>query len=270
MVELPPGIAPGGEPATFQECLTRVNPSEASLQQLSLQADDSPIIMLNMLRFRPRGDSTIYGMYGREAAPEVEKVDSFVAYFGTVITSLDPALGFDTSWDALVMPVYHRRASYLALQNSSVYHLAIPYRTAGTSRRTLYVLGDKPDVNDKLCTVAELDASRKPLPAGPEDVYVVDIVRFCGSTGQERFGDWEHRVRPLQRNADATPTLSLTPETPVLSEEFWEHCTLTRFPSLQAVQDLYASKAWQEASVERQQALENSITLVTSAIPLPV
>lgn len=270
MVELSPGIAPGGEPATFQECLTRVNPSEASLEQLSRLADDSPIIMLNMLRFRPRGDSTIYSMYGREAAPEVEKVGSFVAYFGTVITSLDPTLGFDTSWDALVMPVYHRRASYLELQNSSAYQLAIPYRTAGTSRRTLYVLGDKPEVDDTLCTVAQLHASRKPLPAGPEDVYVVDIMRCSGTIGQQRLRDWEHRVRPLQLEAGATPTLSLTPETPVLSEEFWEHCALTRFPTLQAVQDLYASKAWQEASVDRQQALENSITLVTSAIPLPV
>ena len=54
-----PGIAPHGEPTDFEGCLARVNPSKASLRQLADQPDDSPVIMLNLLRFRPRGDGTI-------------------------------------------------------------------------------------------------------------------------------------------------------------------------------------------------------------------
>jgi predicted DNA-binding transcriptional regulator AlpA len=136
------GIAPTGEPTDFEVCLARVNPSKASLQQPAKQADDTPVIMLNLLRFRPRGDATIYSMYDRETAPEVEKVGSFIGHYGAVITDLDPALGFDARYDAVVMPVSHRRSSYLALQRSSIYQLIIPYRSAGTSRRTLYVLSD--------------------------------------------------------------------------------------------------------------------------------
>lgn len=263
------GIAPAGEPIDFEGCLARVNPTEASLQQLGAQEDDTPVIMLNLLRFRPRGDSTIYSLYGKDAAPEVKKVGSFIGYYGAVVTDLDPALGFDASWDAVVMPVYHRRASYLALQRSSIYQLAIPYRSAGTSRRTLYVLSDGDTIFEDTHSIAEMDASRKPLPTTAGDIYVIDVVRFAGEQGREQFRNWAHTVRPLLQDAGATPLLSLQPEVPVLSEEHWDHCILTHFPSLNAVTTLYSGTAWQLSLGARRDALENSVTVATTGIPLP-
>jgi uncharacterized protein (DUF1330 family) len=264
-----PGIAPPGEPADFEGCMARVNPSKASLQQLSQQLDDSPVIMLNLLRFRPRGDATIYSMYGKEAAPEVEKVGSFIGYYGKVVTGLDPALGFDDSYDAVVMPVYHRRGSYLALQRSSIYQLVIPYRCAGTSRRTLYVLSDGERIFKDTHTIAEMDANRKPLPTKAGDVYVIDTVRFAGERGQERFRAWADNVSPLLQDARAIALLSLEPEVPVLSEEYWDHCVLTHFPSLEAMTALYSSRGWRQAQAARREALENSITVATTGLALP-
>ena len=264
-----PGIAPSGEPTDFEGCLARVNPSKASLQQLAGQPDDTPVIMLNLLRFRPRGDASIYSMYGKEAAPEVEKVGSFIGYYGVVVTELDPALGFDATYDAVVMPVYHRRGSYLALQRSSIYQLVIPYRSAGTSRRTLYVLSDGEKMFQDTHTVAEMDASRQPLPTKAGDVYVIDTVRFAGEQGRQRFLTWVDRVDPLLQEAGAKTLLSLQPEVPVLSEEYWDHCILTHFPSLEAVTALYESRNWQAAQASRGEALENSITVATTGMPLP-
>jgi uncharacterized protein (DUF1330 family) len=264
-----PGIAPAGDPSDFEGCLARVNPTEASLQQLSDQADDTPVIMLNLLRFRPRGDSTIYSLYGKDAAPEVKKVGSFIGYYGAVVTDLDPALGFDASWDAVVMPVYHRRASYLALQRSSIYQLAIPYRSAGTSRRTLYVLSDGDSIFTDTHSIAEMDASRKSLPTRAGDVYVIEVLRFAGADGREHFRLWANTARPLLEDVGATPLLSLQPEVPVLSEEHWDHCTLTHFPSLDAVTTLYGSADWQQSLATRRDALENSVTVATHGIPLP-
>ena len=264
-----PGIAPVGEPTDFEGCLARVNPSKASLQQLAEQADDTPVIMLNLLRFRPRGDASIYSLYGKEAAPEVAKVGSFVGYYGAVITDLDPALGFDDSYDAVVMPVYHRRDSYLSLQRSSIYQLVIPYRTAGTSRRTLYVLRDGDGLFPDTHNIADMDASRQPLPANAGDVYVIDVVSFKGDQGRERFCAWADAVYPLLRTVGATPLLSVQPEVPVLSEQYWDHCILTHFPSLQAATGLYGSADWERARKLREAALENSITVATQGLPLP-
>jgi uncharacterized protein (DUF1330 family) len=264
-----PGIAPTGEPTDFEGCLARVNPSKASLQQLAGQPDDTPIIMLNLLRFRPRGDATIYGMYGREAAPEVAKVGSFIGYYGAVITDLDPALGFDASYDAVVMPVYHRRGSYLALQQSSIYQLVIPYRSAGTSRRTLYVLSDGQKVFADTHSIADMDASRDPLATNAGDIYVIDTVRFKPDGGRQQFQAWADSVHPLLQEASAAPLLSLQPEVPVLSEEHWDHCVLLHFPSLDAMTELYGSAAWQQAQAVRDNALENALTVATTGLPLP-
>jgi len=265
----PPGIAPAGEPTTFEGCLARVNPTQASLQQLAEQPDKTPVIMLNLLRFRPRGDATIYSMYGREAAPEVERVGSFIGYYGAVISDLDPILGFDASYDAVVMPVYHRRESYLALQRSSVYQLVIPYRSAGTSRRTLYVLGDGEKIFENSHTIDEMDSSREPLPVTAGDIYVIELVRFNPDQGRCQFHAWAESVQPLLRGAGATPLLSLQPQLPVLSEEYWDHCLLIHFPSLEAMKDLYYSNDWQKALANRQDALENSLSLATTGLPLP-
>ena len=73
-----PGLSPGGEPKNFEEYLLRVNPGSASLNSLAEQPDGAPIIMLNLLRFNPRRDASIYGEYAKRAAPEVEKMGGFV------------------------------------------------------------------------------------------------------------------------------------------------------------------------------------------------
>ena len=158
-----PGISPGGKPSTFEEYLLRVNPTQASLQNLAEQPDNTAIVMLNLLRFRPRGNNTIYSLYGKEVAPIIKELGSFVGYYGKVVTNLNPALGFDDSWDGVVMPVYHRRNSYLDLQKNTVYQLAIPFRTAGTSRRVLYPLADGEKIYQDTVEVGQLDAMRQPL-----------------------------------------------------------------------------------------------------------
>lgn len=264
-----PGIAPAGEPTDFEGCLARTNPSKASLRRLAELPDEAPVIMLNLLRFRPRGDGAIYRLYGREAAPEVEKVGSFVGYFGAVIADLDPALGFDASWDAVVMPVYHRRRAYLDLQRSTRYQLAIPYRAAGTSRRTLYVLKDGEKMFRDTHSIAEMDADRRPLPVTAGDVYVIDTVRFAEEQGWQGLREWADTVRPLLQSVGASPLLSVPTEVPVLSENVWDHCILTHFPSREAVTALYGGAAWQEAKVARGGALESSVTVATTSLPLP-
>lgn len=264
-----PGIAPSGEPVDFEGCLARVNPTKSSLRQLAEQPDQTPIIMLNLLRFRPRGDSGIYALYAREAAPEVEKVDSFVGYFGAVITDLDPALGFDSSYDAMVMPVYHRRDSYLTLQRSSIYQLAIPYRSAGTSRRTLYVLRDADKPVAGTHSIAGMNASREPLPVAAGEIAIIDAVRCAGPQGRQDFQSWIDGSGPLLSAVGATRLLCLQAEVPVLSEEYWDQCSVMHFPSLEAVTCLYQSEAWLKLKATRDQALENSVTVATAGLPIP-
>jgi len=178
------GISPGGEPTSFEGCMARVNPSKAALENLAAQVDDSPIIMLNLLRFRPQGDSSIYNLYGREAAPEVKKVGSFVGFFGATINDLDPALCFDDSWDGVVLPVYRRRKSFLDLQKSERYQLAIPYRSAGTSRRTLYALSDDRPLLPAATSISSMFTEHSGLAVKDSEIFSIELLRFSNEDDQ--------------------------------------------------------------------------------------
>jgi hypothetical protein len=228
-----PGISPAGEPVSFEGCLQRVNPSKAALENLAAQPDDTPIIMLNLLRFRPRGDSSIYKLYAREAAPEVKKVGSFVGFFGAMINDLDPELGFDNSWDGVVLPVYQRRKSFLDLQRSERYQLAIPYRSAGTSRRTLYVLSDDKPLLPAITDIQTMFTSGSGFAIKEEEMLSIELLRFKNEQDQLEM------LTGLQMNATAEVLLSVRTEVPVLSESLWDHCLVRKFPSRSALQSFY-------------------------------
>jgi uncharacterized protein (DUF1330 family) len=264
-----PGIAPAGEPITFEDCLQRVNPSAAALENLALQPDATPFVMLNLLRFRPRGDASIYSLYGREAAPEVAKTGSFVGYFGSVLHDLDASFGFDTGWDGLVLPVYRRRASFLQLQQSSRYQLAIPYRSAGTQRRTLYVLSDGDSFCDGAGSIALMDESRTGLPAEEDRITVLELLRFSSPPARDDYGSLQASVNKLLETVGAEVILSVETEIPVLSESIWDHCLITQFPNRDALAEFYISADWQEFSTRRTELLTDRLSVAAQSKGLP-
>ena len=264
-----PGISPGGEADKFEDYLLRVNPRSEVLGLLAEQADETPVIMLNLLRFNPRGDSSIYNQYAKKAAPEVEKTGSFVGYYGRAITHLDPSFGFDDSWDGVGLVVYHRRQSFIDLQSSQNYQLAIPFRTAGASRRTLYVLGDDDALPGAAMSIAELDANRRNLDTGDGAVYVLELLKFGKNGGEKDFDSYVQATLPLLRQHAAVLELSTRSEFPVLSEETWDYCNLTRFPTLESVTSLYENTAWKELQTARRKFVARNLCVVSQAIPIP-
>ena len=133
----------------------------------------------------------------------------------------------------------------------------------------LYVLADDETIFRNTRSIASMDRERSPVPTRAGEVYVIDMLRFAGAQGETHCFNWAQRVLPLLQQTGATPLLSLKAETPVLSEQYWNHCTLTRFPSVQAVTSLYRSSDWQQALSIRQKALENSITVATKSLDIP-
>ncbi|MGH1370412.1 MAG: hypothetical protein ACRBBW_00150 [Cellvibrionaceae bacterium] len=264
-----PGMSPTGEPTTFQGCLERVNPSAASLDNLAGKTDDAPIMMLNFLRFRPRGDNTIYSLYGKQAAPEVNKVGSFVGYYGRALTDLPLSFGFDNTWDGVVIPVYHRRRSYLDLQQSTHYQLAIPYRSAGTSRRMLYSLADGYKLFSTATDVSELDESRKPLAIDDGEVVVVELLKFRESKSIENMEPYAKELQHLLHSLGANAVLSLATEEPVLSEQQWDYCMLLRFPRLELLYEFYHSKTWKVLESYLRDELDHVLRVASQAIAIP-
>jgi uncharacterized protein (DUF1330 family) len=202
------------------------------------------MIMLNLLRFKPRGDAGIYGLYSNVAAGEIKKTGSHVAYFGPVMGDLDPDLGFDASWDAMALPVYRRRGAFLQMQKSETYQAAVPYRVAGTTARLLYALSDL-DASTATATIAKLHESQAPLTVSAGEVVVLTLLP---PTDEADIDAYLAAAAPLVRNAGGEILLALKAEVPIVSELYWAHATVTRIPTRDALTTLYGAKAWKKVA----------------------
>ncbi|MEP5765164.1 MAG: DUF1330 domain-containing protein [Halieaceae bacterium] len=262
------GIAPGGEASDFAGCLARTNPSAGALEQLRSQPDETPVIMLNLLRFRPRGDASLYGLYVREAKPEIARLGSSVGYFGRRVTDIATEPGLDDSWDAVALIVYPRRDSYLQLQESGAYQLAIPYRVAATQRRNLYVLGDGSPLVPDAQTVADLDASHMGLTGTDTGLVTVELLRFT-TDGREQYGEHLKACADALLSVGGQTLLSVDAEIPVLSDEYWHHCLLRHYPSRDALLSFYQSEDYRTAEKLRTASLEKSLCIATESVSLP-
>lgn len=264
---LEPGIAPTGEPQSFEDYLLRVNPTGAAFENLAAQRDETPIIMLNLLRFRPRRDPRIYAMYGKDAAPEVDKTKSYIGFFGMTITDMDPGLGLSADWDGVVLPVYRRRGAFLQLQRSPIYQRAIPLRTAGTFSRLLYVLKDPDNAMQDNATIKQLNESREPIISDGAGCLLLhlDRVRASVADSDELAENHAKSMAPFGGKLRMTTVA----EVPVVSEQKWTTCRIAEFPSQEALADYLNSPQGRALRQLRGELCEQSLSVAAKPVALP-
>lgn len=84
--------------------------------------EDTPVVMLNLLAFKPDGGRERYEEYGEAVAPLLEKAGGRMAFMGAPAPAL---LGGD-SWDLVVLVEYPSRHAFLDMIGSAEYQ-AIGY-----------------------------------------------------------------------------------------------------------------------------------------------
>jgi uncharacterized protein (DUF1330 family) len=100
--------------------------NEAGFVAFSARAgEDSPVVMLNLLRFKPDGGRERYMEYGAGVAPCLEKAGGRIV-FGA--ESGSPLLG-DGAWDMVVLVEYPTRKAFLDMIGSPEYQEIAHLRT---------------------------------------------------------------------------------------------------------------------------------------------
>lgn len=257
-------LIPKGPAKTFKEHLAKTQVSDAVLKALETMPDTKPFIMLNFVRFRPHRDPTLYMRYGAVAAAGVAAQGSHSAYFAPAIHDLNAAMGFDNTWDEIAIPVYTRLASYGLVQSNRDYQAAIPDRVAGTFERLLYALRDGKPIFPASLSIQKLHDARMEFPHEKSDVLIGEFLRFKKPDGRETFVQFARAVAPLIEKAGGKVLLSVEADIPVVSEELWDHFTLTRYPSMDAFVAMFKSDLYIEAGSLRRAALEATISVPTS------
>jgi uncharacterized protein (DUF1330 family) len=101
------------------------------------RADDgSPVVMLNLLRFRPEGGRERYEEYGAAVAPLLETAGARVRLLGR---SALPLLG-EGAWDMVLLVEYPTRQAFLEMIGSPDYQEIAHLRTEALSEGELHPL----------------------------------------------------------------------------------------------------------------------------------
>jgi uncharacterized protein (DUF1330 family) len=80
-------------------------------------AEDAPVVMLNLLLFKPDGGQQRYGEYGEAVAPLLDKAGGRVVFVGA---PAPPLLG-DEGWDMVLLVEYPTRQALLDMIGSPEY-----------------------------------------------------------------------------------------------------------------------------------------------------
>ncbi|MFC1836392.1 DUF1330 domain-containing protein [Thermodesulfobacteriota bacterium] len=266
---LPPGIVPSEPTTTFEEHVANINATEAFFEAFARQPDHGPTINLNFLRYRPRGDSTRYDLYGAVAGKAIAGVCGDIIYHGEAITDVEQIFEMSDEWDGVAYAMYPRRAAYLQLQRDADYQRAIPDRVAGTLERMLYLLSDGDPIYDATGTITDFHDNNGRVQFAAGNVVVSECLRFNKPNGRKEYEKFAQAFALLLKKSGGEVVLSVRAEMPIVSEEYWDHFVAFRFPSMAALKDLYRSSEFDAANVNRIAGLDASLAVLSQPQKMP-
>jgi uncharacterized protein (DUF1330 family) len=94
----------------------------------------APVVMLNLLSFKPEGGRERYEEYGTAVAPLLERVGGRIVFLGEPASAL---LG-ESSWDMVVLVEYPSRQAFLDMTSSTEYQAIGHLRTEALIKGELH------------------------------------------------------------------------------------------------------------------------------------
>ena len=266
--DLPPGISPKGEATNFTEHVARINATDKFLDAYGKLEDDHPVIHLNFLQWRPRGNGDRYGMYGDVAGKEIDAVGGNTVHVGLGIMDAAKIYEFSDAWDEVAYALYPRKRGYLQLQRDQDYQDAIPDRVAGTYKRMLYAISDGEPIYDATDTILGYHKNKTVTQVKKGNVVLSEFLRFKKDGGRESYTRFAKNFEKLLKDAGGYVALSVNAEFPIVSEEYWDHFVSIVFPSRKAMEDLLTSDKFLEINVDRIKGLDGSLAVAANAVVL--
>ena len=121
--------------------MSAIRPNMDQVKELMHTADEGPVVMLNLLKFKERSSdgagtgSEAYGKYGDSVTKMVEARGGKVLWSGKAEQVLigDPA----QDWDAVALVEYPSRKAFIEMTSTKEYDAAHEHRESGLERTLL-------------------------------------------------------------------------------------------------------------------------------------
>ena len=97
-----------------------IQPTGDQIARLAAHRSAEPVIMLNLLRFKPDGGREAYDRYAEGVGPCLDKVGASVLWYGRADATV---IGDDDAdhWDAVILVRYPSRQAFLDMVSSPDY-----------------------------------------------------------------------------------------------------------------------------------------------------
>ncbi|MEW6186651.1 MAG: DUF1330 domain-containing protein [Thermodesulfobacteriota bacterium] len=115
--------------------MSYILPTQDQFKQLMSQNYKGPIVMVNLLKFKPDGGAESYKKYYEATKALMEgKGISRIVYRGN---GLMPVIG-EEEWDEIALYQYDSIEAFIEMNRNREYQAAVPYRTEALLDSRLY------------------------------------------------------------------------------------------------------------------------------------
>jgi uncharacterized protein (DUF1330 family) len=115
--------------------MSAIRPNKEQFLELMNAPDEGPVVMLNLLKFKPREGASEYNKYGESAVQMVEARGGKVLWMGKVDQTLIGPV--DQAWDAIALVQYPSRKAFIEMTSTKEYNAAHEHRESGLERTLL-------------------------------------------------------------------------------------------------------------------------------------
>lgn len=116
--------------------MSGLEPTPEQFAALAARPADAPVVMVNLLKFKPEGGLQSYSQYGEEVAPHLERVGARLRYAGGA-PSVVIGDGERPWWDAILIVEYPTPQAFIDMVSTQEYAKVHEHRAAGLDRGDL-------------------------------------------------------------------------------------------------------------------------------------
>jgi len=116
--------------------MSAVEPTAEQMAALAARPADQPVVMVNLLKFRPDGGRESYARYAQEVVPHLQRVGGTVRYAGDLPTQVIGD-GEKLWWDVILVVEYPSPAAFIDMVTNDDYLKIHDYRAAALDRGDL-------------------------------------------------------------------------------------------------------------------------------------
>ena len=258
--------------------MRKLSPTVEAIEALRKTAPPGPVVMVNLLKFKPDGGREAYAKYLQATSPTIP-AGMRILYSGKA--GADVAGGED--WDFVGLAEYPSFNAFADMAASPIYQKqAIPFRPAALEK-TLYMISYPADVSEifnppassgssrkgemamkKLSpTVEEIEALRKTMPPGP--VVMVNLLKFKPDGGREAYFKYIQAATPAATEGMRV-VYSGKAGVDIADGEDWDFVILVEYPSFDAFADMATGPIYQNQAIPfRPAALKKTLFMVSQS-----